>query len=270
MRTVPFTRNRELVYGLLTRAKKFHAPISIVLKMDVGELLTSLEREHDEGRRISLLAYLVKATSMLLEKHPRLNHHLFHGLVRKFEVDFEEVSCNLVILRRDPGGERIVLPVVMRDSNRRSLEEINQELLRYRRTPLAELAEIKAIQRAKEMPLVAMKYFSFKCRSDPRFYRRYFGTYGMSSVLHDSGGGRVALNQGRGVLSQAYANTGAAFLPTSVTEEPRVVGGEVRACRMLTMTTMIDHHLIDGHEALFALEELVAVVEQGRLLLPAT
>jgi pyruvate/2-oxoglutarate dehydrogenase complex dihydrolipoamide acyltransferase (E2) component len=266
MRVIPFSKNRELVYGLLTRAKKFHAPITIVLKLDVTELTAALEREHDEGRRITLLAYLVKATSVLLEKHPRLNHHLFHGLTHKYEVDFGEISCNLVVLRRGPGGERVLLPVVMRDSNQRSLEEINQEIRRYRRTPLAELAEIQAVQRARKMPLAAMKYFSFKCRSDPRFYRKYFGTYGMSSILHDLGGGRVALNQTTGVLSSIYANTAVAFLPTAVSEEARVVGGQVAVRKVLTMTTVVDHHVIDGHDALFALEDLDELIEKGTLL----
>jgi hypothetical protein len=59
MRVVPFGPNRELVYGLLTRAKRFHAPITIVVKLDVTELLAALEREPDDARRISLLAYLV-------------------------------------------------------------------------------------------------------------------------------------------------------------------------------------------------------------------
>jgi pyruvate/2-oxoglutarate dehydrogenase complex dihydrolipoamide acyltransferase (E2) component len=265
MRIVPFSKNRELIYGLLTRAKKFHAPITIVLKMDVTELLAALERERDEGRRITLLAYLVKATSVLLEKHPRLNHHLFHGLVRKYEVDFDEISCNLVVLRRGEGGERILLPVVLRDSNRLSLEQINQEIRRFRRTPLAELPEVQAIQRSKQMPLVAMKYFSFKCRSDARFYRRYFGTYGLSSILHDSAG-KVALNQVTGQLTQIYANTAAAFLPTAVAEEARVVAGELRVRKVLTVSTIVDHHLVDGHDALFALEDLTEMVEQAQLL----
>lgn len=265
MRITPFPKSRELVYGLLERSKAFHAPISMVVTMDVTNLLTRLESEPDRERRIGLLAYLIKATSWLLEKYPRLNHHLFHGLTRRYEVDFGEISCNLVILRRTESKESILLPVIMRNSNRRSLVEIQREIRRYRRTPLDQLPEIAAIQKARELPRLATKYFNFKCRSDPAFYRRYFGTYGMSSILHDHRG-KIELNKIHASLTQVYVNTAAAFLPSTVTEEPRVIAGEVVARRVLTMTTMIDHHLIDGHEALFALEELVDVVEHGRLL----
>jgi pyruvate/2-oxoglutarate dehydrogenase complex dihydrolipoamide acyltransferase (E2) component len=269
MRIVPFSKNRELIYGLLTRAKKFHAPITITCRMDVTELLAAIERENAEGRAASLTSYLVKATSVLLEKHPRLNNHLFHGLFRKYQVEFDEISCNLVILRRGPGGEHILLPVILRNSNQLPLAEIEKEIRRFRATPLGELPEVQAIQRAKEMPLLAMKYFSFKCRSDVEFYRRYFGTYGLSSLLQERGRGRIRMSQQHSFLTQIYANTASAFIPLGVKEEPLVVGGEVRVRKAMAVSAVFDHHIVDGHDALYALEEFTELVESARLLAPA-
>jgi hypothetical protein len=269
MRVIPFSKNRELIYGLLTRSKKFHAPITVVTRMDVTNLLAAIDRENAEGRPVSLLSYMVKATSLLLEKHPRLNNHLFHGILRKYQVEFDEISCNLVILRRGPANERILLPAVLRNSNQRTLAEIDKEIRRFRSTPLAELPEVEAIQRAKQMPLLAMKYFSFKCRSDVDFYKRYFGTYGLSSLLQERGHGRIRLSPQYSFLSQIYANTACAFLPLGVGEEPLAVGGEVRVRTVMMMTTVFDHHIVDGHDGLYALEELTEMVESARLLAPA-
>src|SRR5262249_45011217 len=161
------------------------------------------------------------------------------------------VSCNLAILRNGPGGEKILLPAVLRNSNRMSLDEIESTIRRCRQTPLAELPEVQAIERAKKMPLLAFKYFSFKVRSDARYYQRHFGTYGMSSLLRS--GGRSTPQTS---VTHVYANTAIAFAPMRIADEPCVVDGQIVPRKILTMTVVGDHHVVDGHDVVFALEEL--------------
>ena len=79
-RVVPTSGNREFVYDLLTRAKRYHCSVSGGFEYDVTELQAAIARERAAGRGASLISALVRATSLLLEKFPRLNHHLFTGL----------------------------------------------------------------------------------------------------------------------------------------------------------------------------------------------
>ena len=70
----------------------------------------------------------------------------------------------------------ILLPIVLRDSNRMDLEEIHAIVHRHRTAPLGELPQAAALERLKRLPTVALQLVSYLTRSSPRFYERYFGT----------------------------------------------------------------------------------------------
>ncbi len=253
-RVIPFTRNRQAIYDLLTRAKRFHCSISGVYEYDVTDLLAAIERGRAAGRRVGLMACLVKATSLVLERHPRLNHHLFHGLLRKYEVDFEEVSCNLVVEREAQDGERLLFPVVIRDSNRLPLEDIHGIIKHHKEAPLDSLPQVQAIRRLERLPRLLLRFASYRIRSDHRFYRRYFGTYGLSSLVRRGWGG---------VAGHAVANTAASFFPGTLVERPCVApDGAIRARTVLFVMVVVDHYLVDGAEVTEAMDSLRALVER--------
>jgi hypothetical protein len=266
-RIVPYTKNREVIYDLLTRAKRFHSTLSTNLDIDATEVLAALDRARAAGRKVGFLATLVKATSLVLRKHPRLNHHLFHGLFRKYEVDFEEVACQIIILREAADGERILLPLVFPRSDELSVDEIHAQLVHHQTAPLAELPQIEAVERIKKLPRLALKYFSYKCRSDHRFYRRYFGTFGLSPLILEEDG--VVKESVLGTSGHSVANTGCAFFPFAVGDQPAVVGGEVVPRKILSMMMAGDHFLVDGHDLFRAAHYLrLLFAHPGRLGLP--
>ena len=259
MKLVPFSRNREAIYDLLSRAKRYHATTSVLLEPDVTALLAALAARRAAGRPLGLLACLVKATSLLLAEHRRLNHHLFHGLFRKYVVDFERVACNLVMLRTADTGERILLPVVIERSDELSLDEIQGVITHHLRTPLGELPQIQALERLKRLPRFVLSLFSYRCRSDHRFYRRFFGTYGLSPLFAEDDGG---VREGQpGVPTHSISNTCSAFFPSGVADKAVVMDGQVVVRKKLAMMFSADHFLVDGHDILFAalaLERLLA------------
>ena len=53
-----------------------------------------LDRHREAGDQVSFLAALVKATGMVMDKYPRMNQHLFHGLVGKYQVDFDRLRVD--------------------------------------------------------------------------------------------------------------------------------------------------------------------------------
>lgn len=260
---VPFTKYRNGVYYLLKRAKRFHCTTCSVINLDITELMKARRQLKSSGNGVSIHSCLVKATSMVLERYPRLNHHLFHGLFGKYEVDFEEISCNLIMLRRER-GEQILIPVVIERSNELSISEIDKVIRYHLTTPLSELPEIASFLKVRWMPDIAMKLISYKLRSDHKFYRRYFGTYGYSPLIAEND---LEVKEDQlGFATSIVANVCTAFHPCAVGDTPIFVDGKVVPRKTLTMTVSGDHYLIDAHEGMMAMRYMRKLLDNPVLL----
>lgn len=261
---IPYTKNREAIYDLLSRAKRFHCTLSTNLDIDVTDLMAALDRARAAGRQVGFIAALVKATSLTLKRQPRLNYHLFHGLFGKYQVDFEEICCQLIMLRDGPDGEKILLPILIDRSHELTIEEIQAIILHNQRAPLAELPQVQAIERMKKLPRLIMKWFSYKCRSDHKFYRKYFGTYGLSPLIIEDEG--VVKEHVLGRSGHIVANVCSAFFPFSVGDQPTVFDGQVVSRKIMSLMFAGDHYLIDGHDLFTAAHYLRLLCQHpGRL-----
>ena len=259
MDIIPFTANRVFVYEHLNRAKRFHCSVTGTFEYDVTELVAAIDEARAQGRSIGLVALLVKATGMLMEQHPRMNRHVFHRMWKKLEVDFQKISCTLIVLREGPAGEDILFPVLLEEPHSRSVEDIHAEIKHYKTAELSTLPQIQAFERIKKMPHWQMRWFSYKARSDPKFYLRYFGTYGLSSMLTRDWGG---------IGGSALANTGSGFQPGVLRDEPKVIDGAIVVRKMLRLNVVADHFLLDGMDVLRAMQDLRPLLETNQLIPP--
>ncbi len=103
----PLSNERLLVHDLLRRTQRDHAPITGIFEYDLTDTQARLQALRREGRPVSLVAYTVRAASLMLKAHPELNRRLFRRWYGPREVTWDEVSCNLVVSRRGPEGERL-------------------------------------------------------------------------------------------------------------------------------------------------------------------
>lgn len=245
-----FTKNRDIIYDLLKRAKRYHSTCTSTHEFDISNLMEHLDSARESGRQMSLNACLIKAISLVIEKYPYLNHHLFHGLSGKYRAEFQDINCNMVMMRRH-NRESITLPVVIRNSNTLSVKEIDEVIHHNLVAPLDELPQIQGIQRLKKLPRIALRWFSYKCRSDYRFYQKYFGTFGFSSAIVEGKAG--VIEQRLGTLTHAMANTCLAMLPNAVSEEALVIEGEIEIRKVLSFTLLIDHNLVEAQDVMIAM-----------------
>lgn len=253
------TANRHLISDLLARARKFHAPVTGSLEFDVTDTRARIQAERRAGRRIGMVSYMVRATALLVRERPLLQRHIFttwYGRTR--EVAFDRISCTLIVARKQADGEHILLPLVIQDVDKKSAEELDQTIAEHRDKPLEELEQFQAMQRVKKAPRLALRWFSYKARSDPEFYLKYFGTYGLSSMI-DPGGPMNGLS--------TYANTAIAFLPSTLKERPWVVRGRIVPREILNMSIVVDHRLIDGAESLKISHGIRDLMEKPHLVL---
>lgn len=248
-RVQKFSKNRQFIYDLLRRATKFHCPFSSTIEVDCSRAQELLRELRKNGQKVSFTAYMVKVTGHLLQQFPDLNSHLFTSLLgTKTIVRFDRISCNMVVQRSLPDGEKILLPLIIHDPEKLTLVEIEKIIQHHRTAPLTELPQFAAYERIKRLPVFLLKFISFKTRSDPDFYLKYYGTYGLSTAYSF----KNAATSG-----SAVANTAVAFLPYGLFEE----GGK----RMLRIGLVMDHFVLDGQEmgeAGYYLKKLVENPEQ--------
>jgi len=257
LKIIPFTRNRQFITEHLQRAKKFHCPITGVFEFDVTDLLLRLDQERSKGRSVSLVSTLVKATAMVMEQNPRMNHHLFKKWFKWFEVEFDHVSCTLVVLREGANGEEVLFPILIRDANSMSVEEI-YELIKWHKTAaMEEIPQVKAFQQIKKMSWLKMKLFNYKARSDPKFYEKYFGTYGLSSMVRYDWGG---------IAGNGIANTASGFVPAIIRDMPVARDGEVQIRKIMNMAIVADHFILDGGDIDRGMNTLRPLLETTVLL----
>lgn len=257
MKITPFSKNRELIADQLTRARNHHLSVSTSYEFDVTAVLPIIDRARAEGGSLTLVTFFIWCTGQVLAAHPRLNRHCFHGFFRRFEVDFEEVSCTLVIGREGKDGEDILLPLLLRGIDKLSLRQVAEAIRHAKKAPLESLPQLAMLERIKKAPLLALRWFSYKARSDPHFYQKHFGSYGVSSNLTKDFGP---------VSGHTIGNTGCAFVPGCVRELPRVVNGAVVARWILHAGIVADHYVIDGADMARGMASLRTMLEDPAVI----
>jgi pyruvate/2-oxoglutarate dehydrogenase complex dihydrolipoamide acyltransferase (E2) component len=246
-RIVPLSKNRIAIIDLLARAKRFHCPVTTAWQFDVDELNKARRDVQVNGHHLTMTACIIKATSLMLQAHPRFNHHLFTGLLGRYEVAFDQICCTLIILRRSANRERLLFPLRLENSDQLTVTEIQDIIDRHKYGTLENLEQFQAMERIKRMPRVAMSWFSYKSRSDYRFYRKYFGTYGISEMAIGSFGPRGG---------HVIANTAAAFVIGPLLDVPEVESERVVIKKKQGLTLISDHFVLDGVDILEGMRTL--------------
>ena len=125
----PLSNNRVFIYHLLRRMRKFNCPMSGTYHFDVTDLYEKIKELKKEGKSLGLISCLVKATSLSLEKHTRLNNRIFHSFFGKKEVSYDSINCGLAAVRTDPKGEEVVLPIIIKNANNLSPSKHSRYLI---------------------------------------------------------------------------------------------------------------------------------------------
>jgi pyruvate/2-oxoglutarate dehydrogenase complex dihydrolipoamide acyltransferase (E2) component len=263
-RHIAVSSNRRRIYHFLTRGLRFHANATTVFEYDVTDLLSSIAGARSRGEGASLHSAMVRATSLVVERYPQFNRHLFHGLFGRYVVEFGGIHCGMMISRRTEEGEDVLFPAVIRDANKLTIGEIERIVLDYRNKPLMELPEYRALYALRRMPEIGRVILSLRAKSDHRFYERAFAaTYGLSSFA----GGKTSAPAH---ATQTISPTAATFFPGRIADRAWVHEGAIAIRKILPLSLTVDHYLLDGSDIVVAMDYLRELLEDPTLLgLPA-
>ena len=196
-----------------------------------------------------------------MERHPRFNHRLFHGLFGRLKVaKFDEISCNTVVARpRGEGEEELLVPMVLRNVHAMTVDDIHAEIRRYKTASKEELEPLARLNRIATLPRWLIRLLHWRFVRDPKFLIAHVGTYGVSALPHRSGV----------VTSTFTPTTQTTFFPTGIQEQVVVVNGRQEVRTMLLCTVTADHYLVDGLDLQRMSLDFKAMLEEpDRLLGP--
>ena len=253
----PMPTNRMVIYDLLQRTRQYHCPIGAVYEWDFTDTLARLDALQAAGSPVGLAAMVTKATATVIAEHPRLNRRLFYGLGRPKLVQFDEISCNLVMLRKGRDDRDLIFPLVLRNVDKLSVLEIAETIHHHKTAALDQVPQIRQMKQLKKIPRVLLRAHDFKVRTDPKYFIKRFGTYGLSAMTHRNSG----LIGGQAIAPSTT------FYPTNIQDRPMVVDGEIVVRTTLLFGVMVDHYVADGMETIRASKRLKQLIEEPEHIL---
>ena len=253
----PLTNNRIFIYHLLKRMLKFNCPMSATFHFDVTDLYNKIKVLKKEGYSIGLVSCLVKATSLSIEKFPRMNNRIFHTLLGKKEVSYSSINCGLAVTRVDPEGEEVIVPLILRGSNELSIQEIHKQIKDNKTLPVVNLESYEWLQKSRRLPRFLIPLVHYLFRSYPKFSAKNSSTFAISSIMEENS----SL-----VSSHAPANQ-TTFFPISLKDQAIVHNGEVKPRKILAVTFCVDHFLVDGMDVQRCGNYLKGLLENSDILL---
>jgi pyruvate/2-oxoglutarate dehydrogenase complex dihydrolipoamide acyltransferase (E2) component len=229
----------------------------IELDVTLGrEALKMLRRE--KKIPLSFTAWIIKCISQAISENKEV-HAVRKGKSRLVIFDDIDVS---VIVEKDINGEKVPLPLVIRKTNEKTVQDIHLEI------KAAQEQEVKS----EEDYLLGKNGFKWAMKlyiSLPGFIRRFVMSYmfrqpflikNMSGTVAVTAVGMMGNVKGWPIPSSVVP---ACFALGSVVKKPGVVDGEIEIRDYLYMTILLDHDAIDGAPAARFVSRLSKLIESA-------
>jgi hypothetical protein len=205
------------------------------------------------GRRYSVVAYVLHATGRVLARHPEANAVMapgWPGLLRRPRIArFGGVTAKLALDRR-VDGRRTVLSALLPGLEEASLPQIQERIDRYRGDDAAELPEFRGVRMLGRLPAPLGRLAFRAALRDPSRRAGVLGTVAVSSLGHRPVDG-----------FHSVGGTAVTVCTGQVAERPVARDGVLAVAPVMRLSLAFDHRVIDGAEAADVLADLKHTLE---------
>jgi pyruvate/2-oxoglutarate dehydrogenase complex dihydrolipoamide acyltransferase (E2) component len=244
----PIARERRHTLLFLNQVRDF-SPVHLDTEVDLTRIVAHRDAAKADGRRYSVVSYVLNSTGRVLLRHPDANAAI-QGRLRATVAHYPFVHAK-VALDRTLNGSRVVLATVVPNVHEAGLDTIQAHLDRVRDTDAETGADFAGIRKVHGAALpVAFARFRRVARK-LAIRPLLTGTVAVTSLghravdgFHSVGGTTVTLGVGR------------------IVSRPVVKDGAVVIAPVLRLSLTFDHRVIDGAEAADVLTELKEDLEQ--------
>jgi pyruvate/2-oxoglutarate dehydrogenase complex dihydrolipoamide acyltransferase (E2) component len=249
-RRLPWPPIRNLVVDFVGAARAVPT-MNGLFEIDVTLVKHKLAERAAEGRPLSLTAYLAFCLSRALEEHPTL-----HGLRRGKEIIvFDDVDINTLLEKQKPDGSLVPVMYIVRAANKKSLDEIDQELKYANSRDLLDEAGVKRRAKLLRFPAWVRRGMLSWAMRDPFLMKKHWGTVGLSNVGSNIGA--------RFSLGTSFSIVTMTAIAGSIATKVMWLDGQAVPRQVMGVTLMIDHNLIDGAPASRFAETFAQLMERA-------
>ena len=256
--TFPRSRFGTFDVGVISRSKHH---IAGLLEIDVTAGRERLRRLRRDGTPISFTAWIVKTIAGAVMESPEV-HGILQG--RRRRVMFSDVDVALIV-ERTVDGTAVPLPVLLPQSESRTLEDIDAYITAAV-TQTVRGAEDFQLGRRRSKILMALYYrlpqpiriwILKRILRNPARHKATMGTVVVSSLA-------AGMRFPGWILPTSMHNL--VFGVGSVVRKPRVLREQVLPRDVLHLTVMFDHDVVDGAPAARFISRLVRMLETATVL----
>jgi pyruvate/2-oxoglutarate dehydrogenase complex dihydrolipoamide acyltransferase (E2) component len=252
-----FPSSRVASLDVLQLGRQKHH-VAGLLEIDVTEAREKIKAYRKRTRNpLSFTTWLVWVLAQTLERHPYAHAYL-KG--KRNRVIFEDVDLTVTI-ERQSGNERVPYPCLIRRCNHKSLQDIEGEIKNAQTEPVKENKSVLGrndssgwIRLYSVMPGVLRRLFWRIILRHPKIAQNMMGSAVLTSV------GMI------GRIDGWFLHTSIHPLSVgvgSILKKPAVKGDTIQIRKMVKMTVLLDHDVIDGAPMARFIQELSKNIESA-------
>jgi pyruvate/2-oxoglutarate dehydrogenase complex dihydrolipoamide acyltransferase (E2) component len=260
-KTITFPRSRLATLDVGRYGMNKHYMFGL-LEVDVTRARQAARQLRQAGQGVSLTAWMIKAVANSVARHKEV-HSVAAG--KRRVVVFDSVDIALPVERAVEKG-RAPLPVLIRNANSRSVQEIHGDIEAALSQDVDD--ESKYILGSHSFSRATMQLYYLLPQpirlliwrvlfGNPMRAKRHSGTVTVTTV--GSSGRTVGWILPTRCMHNLQISLG------SVSRKPRVVGGGIVARDVMHLTVGFNHDVIDGVPARRFMDDLVEHIEKGSL-----
>jgi pyruvate/2-oxoglutarate dehydrogenase complex dihydrolipoamide acyltransferase (E2) component len=236
--------------------------IKALIEVDVTESRKKIKQRRTElGSKVSFTSWVLKCISQAISEHKQV-HALRKGTNKLIIFDSIDIS---VLVEKKVEGVLVPLPLVIRDVNNKSLNDIYTEIENAKKQVIENESHYVIEKNRKQKQI---KFFSMLPQwlrlliwkvmlRNPHRMKNMMGTAVVTSV------GMIGNVDGWII---PYSIHPVCFAIGSVTKKPRSINGTTYIRELLKITVLVDHDVIDGAPATRFVSRLSELMESGYVL----
>jgi len=234
-----YPKGRQMIVDGLDEGKK-RARIHSFVEVDVSKARKIIKNKKKKGQKISFTAWIIKCIGKAVSEHKQV-HAIRYG--KRKIVIFDDVDVS-VTYDRILKGESIPMIYVIRDTNKKDIDEITKDVRSVKGTVIDERnlvaklgKDFRYVKIVMRLPKFIRRLIWKKLRKDPFFAKEAIGTVMVSSL------GMVGKFPGWATTIGVHPLFIAIF---GIVKKQRKKGKKTETREILNITISFDHETLDG------------------------
>jgi len=253
----PFPSIRRATIDLLEAASRKHM-IHGLIEVDVSKPRHRLrEIKETTGESISFTGFIIYSCAKVVEMNKHM--HAYRDWRNRL-ILFDEVDVSTTVERLVEGRHEVI-PTIIRAANRKSIQEIHQEIRQVQSQKVQEARVFQAIKWYLAIPAFIRRLFFRVLDRAPLLMKKNGGTVMVTSV------GMFGRGAGWGIPIPSHTLN---ITIGGIVFRPSVVDGQIENREHLCLTVSFDHDIIDGAPAARFIQRFKELVESASGLVEET